>query len=111
MTIRLAFALIGVVVFLPIQLHPEDQKKDPNAIGSRNVGRGLNFYSMEKELALGRKLAREVERHSTIVDDPAVTEYVNRVGQNLVRNSDVSAPLTIKVVDNDEVNALGVATL
>ena len=40
-----------------------------------------------------------------MIQDPVVTEYVNRVGQNLVRNSDAQVPFTIKVVDSDEINA------
>jgi predicted Zn-dependent protease len=69
------------------------------------VGKGPNFYSLEKEIALGKQLAQEVERSSKLIDDPVVTEYVNRVGQNLVRNSDARVPFTIKVIDSDEVNA------
>ncbi len=76
-----------------------------DAIGNRNVGKGVNFYSLEHEIALGKQLAQEVERSSKMIDDPVVTEYVNRVGQNLVRNSDAQVPFTIKVIDSDEVNA------
>jgi predicted Zn-dependent protease len=75
------------------------------AIGNRNPGKGVNFYSLEHEIALGKSLAQEVERTSKLIDDPVVTEYVNRVGQNLVRNSDARVPFTIKVIDSDEVNA------
>jgi predicted Zn-dependent protease len=76
-----------------------------DAIGNRNIGKGVNFYSLEHEIALGKQLAQEVERHSKLIDDPVVTEYVNRVGQNLVRNSDAQVPFTIKVIDSDAVNA------
>src|SRR5271157_2620862 len=65
----------------------KNKKKDPDAIGDRDVGSGINFYSLEKEIALGKQLATEVERQAKIVDDPIVAEYVNRVGQNIVRNS------------------------
>jgi beta-barrel assembly-enhancing protease len=65
----------------------------------------LDFYSLEHEIALGKQLAQQVERSSKMIDDPVVTEYVNRVGQNLVRNSDARVPFTIKVIDSDEVNA------
>jgi predicted Zn-dependent protease len=78
---------------------------DVSAIGNRNVGGGLNFYSLEREIALGKSLAQEVERSAKLVDDPVITEYVNRVGQNLVRNSDAKVPFTIKVIDSDAVNA------
>jgi len=80
-------------------------KDDINAIGNRNVGKGLNFYSIEHEIALGKQLAQEVDRQAKFVDDPVVIEYVNRVGQNLVRNSDAQVPFTIKVIDSDVVNA------
>jgi predicted Zn-dependent protease len=84
---------------------PKNSKEDVDAIGNRNVGKGVNFYSLEKEIALGKGLAQEVERSSKLIDDPVITEYVNRVGQNLVRNSDARVPFTIKVIDSDEVNA------
>ena len=80
-------------------------KYDVNKIGDRGVGKGLDFYSLSKETELGREMAAEVEAGAKLVRDPVVTEYVNRVGQNLVRNSDAIVPFTIKVLDNDEVNA------
>ena len=80
-------------------------KADVEAIGNRGVGNGVNFYSLEREIALGKSLAQEVERSAKLVDDPIVSEYVNRVGQNLVRNSDAKVPFTIKVIDSDVVNA------
>jgi predicted Zn-dependent protease len=83
----------------------KDKKKDPEEIGNRDVGKGVNFYSIEKEIALGKQLAQEVERQAKIVDDPVIAEYVNRVGQNLVRNSDAKVPFTIKVLDAEEINA------
>src|SRR5580700_4330756 len=86
-------------------VHPKKSKDDVEAIGNRSVGKGPNFYSLEREIALGKSLAQEVERSSKLIDDPVVTEYVNRVGQNLVRNSDAKVPFTIKVIDSDEVNA------
>jgi predicted Zn-dependent protease len=82
-----------------------DKKKDPDEIGNRDVGKGVNFYSIEKEIALGKQMAQEVERQAKIVDDPIIAEYVNRIGQNLVRNSDAKVPFTIKVVDSEEINA------
>jgi predicted Zn-dependent protease len=86
-------------------VNPKNSKEDVDAIGNRNVSGKVNFYSLEKEIALGKQLAQEVERSSKLIDDPVVTEYVNRVGQNLVRNSDAKVPFTIKVIDSDEVNA------
>ena len=84
---------------------PKGAKKDVEAIGEREVGRGPNFYSIEREIALGKRLAQDVERHSKIVDDPVIAEYVNRVGQNLVRNSDAKVPFTIKLIDSSDINA------
>jgi predicted Zn-dependent protease len=83
----------------------KDKAKDPEEIGNRDVGKGVNFYSIEKEIALGRQLAQEVERQAKLVNDAVVAEYVNRIGQNLARNSDAKMPFTIKVIDSQEVNA------
>src|ERR1700723_1818551 len=80
-------------------------KQDVSAIGNRSVGHGLNFYSLEHEIQLGKQLSAEVEPQAKFINDPVVTEYVNRVGQNLVRNSDAQVPFTIKVIDSDVVNA------
>ncbi|HEV8525147.1 MAG TPA: M48 family metalloprotease [Terriglobales bacterium] len=80
-------------------------KYEISRIGSRGIGGGLNFYSLEKEQNLGRALAEEVERSAQLIGDPVVTEYVNRLGQLIVRNSDARVPFTIKVLDNGEVNA------
>jgi len=89
----------------PDTVKPKNSKEDVDAVGNRGVGKGVNFYSIEREIGLGKQLAQEVERSSKLIDDPVVTEYVNRVGQNLVRNSDAKVPFTIKVIDSDEVNA------
>jgi len=80
-------------------------KDDVNAIGNRDVGSGLDFYSLDREIALGKQLSQEVEKSAKLVNDPVVVEYVNRVGQNIVRNSDCKVPFTIKVIDSDVVNA------
>jgi len=83
---------------------PKDS--DIDNIGNRNINKGsINFMSLEKEIATGRELAAEIEREIKLIDDPVINEYVNRVGQNLVRNSDAKVPFTIKVVESDEVNA------
>ena len=94
----------------PIQQQDDPKVKagseaDVTAIGNRNVGHGLNFYSLEHEIALGKQLSAEVERQAKFINDPVVVEYVNRVAQNLVRNSDAQVPFTIKVIDSDVVNA------
>ena len=97
----------------PIQ-EPDDSsvkhdgsKSDVDAIGNRKVGgRGMgNWYSLESEIRMGKQYSMQVENGVKLVQDPVVTEYVNRIGQNLVRNSDAQVPFTIKVIDSDEVNA------
>jgi beta-barrel assembly-enhancing protease len=88
-----------------VQNPHEPAKYDVTLIGHRNVGTGVNFYSIEREIAIGRDLARQVEESSRLVTDPEIVEYVNRIGQNLVRNSDSRVPFTIKVLDTGEVNA------
>jgi predicted Zn-dependent protease len=101
-----AFALLGLITFLCVSpAFAGSKKDDPDQIGNRDVGKGLNFYSLEKEIALGKQMAQEVERQAKIVDDPIIAEYVNRIGQNLVRNSDAKVPFTIKVIDSEEINA------
>jgi predicted Zn-dependent protease len=83
-----------------------DDDENPNLIGKRNINkRQINFYSLNKEVALGRQIAAEVDRQGKFIDDPVVTEYVNRVGQNIALNSDAKIPFTIKVLDSDDVNA------
>src|SRR5260370_30074391 len=94
-----------LLVFVTGTCLARDKKKDPDEIGNRDVGKGINFYSIEKEMALGQQLAIEVEKQAKMVDDPIVGEYVNRVGQNLARNSDAKMPITFKIIDSDSVNA------
>ncbi len=100
-----ALLLLPGGLFAPVGLFAKDKKKDPDEIGNRDVGKGINLYSLEKEIGMGKALAQDIERQAKIVDDPVIAEYVNRVGQNLVRNSDVKVPVTIKVIDSEEVNA------
>ncbi len=87
---------------------PKNTLDNIDAIGNRNVGcnKGVgNWYSLEKQVAMGRSYSQQVEHGAKMVNDPVVTEYVNRIGQNLVRNSDAKVPFTIKVIDTDEINA------
>ena len=130
---RVAILLLATVVGSPATLFAEDKKdskdtkdanksaaqstpdnkgklgdkENPDLIGKRNINKGVlpNFYSLEKEVALGRQLAAQVDRQAKFIDDPMITEYVNRVGQNLVLHSDAKVPFTIKVLDSDDVNA------
>jgi predicted Zn-dependent protease len=102
---RRFLAVVTAASLLSLPVLADDKKKDPDEIGNRDVGKGMNWYSVEKEIALGKQLAQEVERQAKIIDDPVISEYVNRVGQNLVRNSDAKVPFTIKVIDTEDVNA------
>ena len=92
----------------PSKVKHDGGKADVDAIGNRKMGgRGLgNWYSLEGEIRMGKEYAQMVESSSKMITDPVVTEYVNRVGQNLVRNSDAQVPFTIKVIDSDVVNAM-----
>jgi beta-barrel assembly-enhancing protease len=101
-------AVIALIFTLTAPASAEDKKKnsDVDNIGNRDINkRSINFMSLDKEIALGKELARQVEQESKLVTDPVINEYVNRVGQNIVRNSDAKVPFTIKVIDSDEVNA------
>jgi hypothetical protein len=97
----------------PIQEPPDSKVKhdggedDVDAIGNRKIGgRGLgDWYSLETEIRMGKQYSMQVENSVKLVQDPVVNEYVNRIGQNLVRNSDAQVPFTIKVIDSDEINA------
>ncbi len=90
---------------------PLSVNEDPSQIGKRKINGGTDKLfgwlggSQEKEMAIGRQLALQVEQQAKLVEDPIVTEYVNRVGQNVVLHSDAKVPFTIKVIDSDEVNA------
>ncbi len=87
---------------------PLSTNEDPAMIGKRNINGGIISKmsgSTEKEVRLGRELAAEVDRQAKFIEDPMITEYVNRVGQNIVLHSDAKVPFTIKVIDSDEVNA------
>src|ERR1700745_4268939 len=119
------FALVGVCLLSGLPMVAQDNqagsarahegqkskhkalKDDIQAIGSRNIGgKGFgNWYSPEQEIGMGREYSREIEASAELVRDPVVTEYVQRLGENLVRNSDAKVPFTIKVIDSQEINA------
>jgi beta-barrel assembly-enhancing protease len=86
----------------------KDKKTDPEQIGNRDVGGGVNFYSVDREIALGKQLAQEIEREARLVDTPIPAEYINRLAQNLAWNSDVRLPVTAKLIDSGEVNAFAI---
>ena len=92
----------------PDKVKHDGGKNDVDAIGNRKMGgRGMgNWYSIESEIRMGKEYAQQVEASVKLIQDPVITEYVNRVGQNLVRNSDAQVPFTIKVIDSDEINAM-----
>jgi beta-barrel assembly-enhancing protease len=117
-TIRLAVVIVGALIGCSILVHaqqPGDSvptakaggKDDISAIGNREIaGRGVgNWYSIEKEIQVGREYASTIDNSAKLLKDPVITEYVNRLGQNIVRNSDSKVPFTIKVIDSSEVNA------
>src|SRR6266700_3122521 len=95
----------------PTNKKPLSPSDDPTMIGKRNINKGIWAHGVlgakgtESEIRMGRQLAAEVDRTAKFVDDPIITEYVNRVGQNIVLHSDAKVPFTIKVIDSDEVNA------
>jgi len=106
---RPAVALLVSIAFaIPSlsQTSPQkDKKKDIEQIGNRDIGKGINFYSIEKEIALGKQLAEEVQRQARMFNDPLIGEYVNRLCQSLARNSDARVPITCQVIDADDLNA------
>jgi predicted Zn-dependent protease len=107
----LVFVLVACVPVASLAEEKEKEKsnkkkkQDVEAIGDRDVDGGVNFYSLDKEIALGKQLADEVERTARVIDDPLVAEYINRVGQNLARNSDGKVPFSFKIIDDPQVNA------
>jgi beta-barrel assembly-enhancing protease len=128
MRLRSAFLVVILLIFLnvlfssaeegaslpapketaPVKAYHDGSIRDLDAIGNRNVGcgRGVgNWFSLEKQIEMGRDYSHQVEQSAKVITDPVITEYVNRLGQNLVRNSDSMVPFTIKVIDTDDVNA------
>src|SRR5215510_14534074 len=101
----LGIALLVLAVGAAEPQKPKKAKEDVSRIGDRDIGRCLNFYPLEKEIALGKQLAEEVQRQSKMHGDPILGEYVNRIGQNLARNSDARVPFTFRVIDDDILNA------
>jgi predicted Zn-dependent protease len=89
----------------PPQSKSSPSDSDINAIGRRNVGKGINLYSLDKEKELGKQLAHEVERSSRLIDDPVLTVYLDRIAQNIAKNSDARFPITVRVIDSDAINA------
>ena len=103
-TRRASIGLAMLIAFTALPLAANDQKDDVDAIGSRKVAH-KSIISEQKEIAVGKGYSEQVDRQTKLITDPVVTEYVNRVGQNIARNSDLKIPLTIKVIDDPNINA------
>src|SRR5262249_25217280 len=103
------FTAIVIALALAVSGSAEGKKRknsDVENIGTRDINKGtINFVSLDREIAMGRDMAQQVEQESKLLKDPVINEYVNRVGQNIVRNSDAKVPFTIKVIESDEINA------
>jgi predicted Zn-dependent protease len=97
----LALAVAGVLC----ADDPKNKKDDPSQIGNRDVGKGLNIYSLEREIALGKQLAEEVTRQAKVQSDVLISEYINRMCQNLARTSDARVPISCQVIEGDTPNA------
>lgn len=108
---RVCVALVAVMAAVVIQPSYADRRHgDVENIGNRKITGNVwgvfpNFVSLEKEIAIGAQVAAQFEQTAKLIEDPVITEYVDRVGQNLVKHSDAKVPFHIKVVDTDEVNA------
>jgi Zn-dependent protease with chaperone function len=107
-----ALALTAMLVATPLlaqdkpKLKPLEEKNDPRLIGKRDINKGsISFYSLDREVALGRQMASEIDRSTPLITDPIINEYINRIAQNIVLNSDAKIPFTVKVIDAQEVNA------
>ena len=107
-----ALALAALLVATPVlaqdksKLKPLESKNDPTLIGKRDINKGnLSFYSLDREVALGRQMASEIDRGTPLITDPVINEFINRIAQNIVLNSDAKVPFTVKVIDAQEVNA------
>lgn len=107
MVLALAVLLPGYSALAshPPHIHRSKSDANINAIGHRRIEHGPNFYSSEKEKECGKTLAEEMERSYKLLNDRAVTEYIERVAQNLAKNSDAQMPITVAVIDSDDVNA------
>src|SRR2546425_4201429 len=104
-TLASSVSVLSAILWLPaLSVWAGDKKSDVNEIGNRRVAH-RSIISQEKEIAIGKEIASEIDHSAKVLNDPMITEYVNRVGQNIARNSDLTIPLTVKVIDSPEINA------
>jgi predicted Zn-dependent protease len=103
--LRITSGAAAVFLFSFAATAADNKQSNPDQIGNRKVECTPNMYSIEHEISLGKGLAQQIERQARIIDEPQIAEYVNRLGQNIVRNSDAKVPFTIKVIDTEDVNA------
>jgi predicted Zn-dependent protease len=101
---RVPLALTVIMVAASVSTWASDKKKDVDSIGSRRVAH-RSIISEQKEIAIGKRYSTEIDRSAKIVSDPVINEYVNRVAQNVARNSDLKIPLTVKIIDSPDINA------
>ncbi|MGD0009977.1 MAG: M48 family metallopeptidase [Terriglobia bacterium] len=97
-------ALLAIFCLAALPVRGRDDKKDVDEIGNRKVAH-KSIISEEKEIAVGKQYSTEIDRQAKLLNDPVIIEYVNRVAQNVARNSDLKIPLTVKVIDSPELNA------
>ncbi|HUX11238.1 MAG TPA: M48 family metalloprotease, partial [Terriglobia bacterium] len=101
---RVSLALTVMMVAASVTAGASDKKKDVDAIGNRRVAH-RSIISEQKEIAIGKRYSTEIDRSARIIKDPVINEYVNRVAQNVARNSDLKIPLTVKIIDSPDINA------
>jgi predicted Zn-dependent protease len=101
---RVPLALTVIMVAASFSAGASDKKKDVDAIGNRRVAH-RSIISEQKEIAMGKRYSTEIDRSARIIKDPVINEYVNRVAQNVARNSDLKIPLTVKIIDSPDINA------
>ncbi len=100
----LALLLVTFLLSTTLTSRADDKKDDVDDIGNRNVAH-KSIISQEKEIAIGKQYADQIDKQAKILKDPVINEYINRVAQNIARNSDLKIPLTIKVIDDPSINA------
>jgi predicted Zn-dependent protease len=100
----IVWPLLAMLLGAALPGRASDQKDDVNAIGERRVAH-RSIISEEKEIAVGKQYSEEIDKSAKIIKDPVINEYVNRVAQNIARNSDLKVPLTVKVIDAPGINA------